>query len=148
MSENITMQQFTEILDLKINPVLESLIEVKSQVSSARIEISEQVTNYAVLNNEFTNHKSHQEKELSVITASNNKNWDLTRRIQKETEAITPKIDNNEKDIEEIKRDAKDHLAITASLRSKVIKWGGIALGITSTLTAVLSAIKIVEFLR
>jgi uncharacterized protein Yka (UPF0111/DUF47 family) len=148
MSENITMQQFTDVLDLKIGPILESLTEVKSQVSSARTEISEQVTNYAVLNNEFTNHKIHQEKELASIVDSNNKNWNLTRQINKDTEAILPKIDNNEKDIDEIKRAAKAHLEVTTSLRSKVVKWGGIALGISGSLTAILSVIKIVEFLK
>lgn len=142
------MEQFKEILVDKMTPVVEKLNSLEVKIDSATENINASLISNAVLEREFEIHKNQQEKELAVIVASNNKNWDLTRQVNKETEAILPKIDNNEKDIDEIKKAAKAHLEVTTSLRSKVVKWGGIALGISGSLTATLSIIKLVEFLK
>jgi len=82
MSENITMQQFSTLLDDKIKPLSDRIGGLEDKIDQARDDFNNSLIQSAVLERDIQNLDKNNNDKHEKLEQDLNSNWVVTRKLE------------------------------------------------------------------
>ena len=81
MSENVTVQQFIEILEKSNKPIFEKFANIEAKIDLATANINTSLISHAVLEAQQKNYELANKEKHIEFDKSLSQNWEKTRKI-------------------------------------------------------------------